>query len=157
MPYDSLVMAAAATEINALTGARVMKVYQPDRFGITLKLHALEGNCQLLLSAHPVTGRAHLTTQARENPGNPPLFCMVLRKHLEGGRLIKVEQLGWERVLHLSFQITDETGMPGLRDLYLEIMGKHSNLVLVHPTDHLIIDGIRRYSHNVSRHREVLP
>ncbi len=158
MPYDSLVMAAATTELaRSLVSGRVVKIYQPDHFTVTLRFHTVEANLQLLLCAHPMTGRAQLTATSRENPENPPLFCMVLRKHLEGGRLIQVEQLGWERILRFTFSITDETGLPAQRQLLLEIMGKHSNLILVDPQDGVIIDGIRRYSHNLSRHREVLP
>jgi len=158
MPYDSFVMAASAFELaQSLTGGRVTKIYQPDHFTITLRFHTAEANLQLLLSAHPMTGRAQLTETSRENPENPPLFCMVLRKHLEGARLTQVQQLGWERILRFTFSITDETGMPAQRQLFLEIMGKHSNLILVDPKNGVIIDGIRRYSHHLSRHREVLP
>lgn len=158
MPYDSLVMAASSSEFqHKLLGSRVMKIYQPDKFSITMRFHTAEGNLQAYLSAHPVTGRAHFTNVSRENPGNPPLFCMVLRKHLEGGRLTAIEQLGWERILRFTFSTTDETGLPAERHLYLEIMGKHSNLILVDAANHTIIDGIRRYSHHLSRYREVLP
>lgn len=158
MPYDSLVMAASSSEFqNKLLGSRVMKIYQPDKFSITMRFHTVQGNLQVFLSAHPVTGRAHFTNISRENPDNPPLFCMVLRKHLEGGRVTAIEQLGWERILRFTFSTTDETGLPAERYLYLEIMGKHSNLILVDATTDTIIDGIRRYSHHLSRYREVLP
>ncbi|MDD2568900.1 MAG: NFACT RNA binding domain-containing protein [Clostridia bacterium] len=158
MPFDSLTLAAAEYELKTkILGSRVIKIHQPDKFSIILRLHNNGQNYRLLLSAHPVLGRIHLTENAADNPTTPPLFCMVLRKHLEGAKITAIAQQNWDRVIHIDFNATDETGEPVKRRLILEIMGKHSNLVLTDSETGLIFDGIRRYSYNLSRHREILP
>ena len=158
MPFDSLTTTAASQETaNLLLGAKVIKIHQPDRFSILLRLHHPGGNAKLLISAHPVFGRFHLTETQPENPATPPMFCMVLRKHLENSKLVDIQQLGDDRIVFFDFDATDEIGTPVKRRLILEIMGKHSNLILIDPAENIILDGIRRYSHQISRHREVLP
>ncbi len=158
MPFDSLTLAAVTAQLQKkILGTRVIKVHQPNKTTIILRLHGNGDNYKLLLCAHPQQARVHLVETTEENPAQPPLFCMVLRKHLEGGRLVKISQNSWERILLLDFEITDETGMPGTRRLVVEIMGKHSNIILLDQASEVIFDGIRRYSHNLSRHREVLP
>ncbi len=158
MPFDSMVMAAVAHELSqTLADAKIIKIHQPDRVSLSLKLWNRSGHYRLLLSAHPSQGRAHLSREEQSNPQQPPLFCMVLRKHLEGGRIQRIAQRGTERILDLYIDNRDETGLPIRRLLSLEVMGKHSNILLIDPENHTILDGIRRYSHNVSRYREVLP
>ncbi len=157
MAYDTFVTAAVADEIkNCLVSGKVIKIHQPDRFSILIKFHTFAGNPKLLLSAHPVDARVHLTQNAKENPLKPPLFCMVLRKWLEGARLVSVTQPSLERILRLEFATHNELGDEVSCFLIAEIMGKHSNLILTDAQDK-IIDAIRRYSHLVSRYREVLP
>jgi len=158
MAFDSLCLAAEIAGLQEqIIGAKISRVYQPDRFSILLKLYGVNGQSKLLLSAHPNEGRLNLTEENPDNPAQPPLFCMVLRKHLENGRIVDVRQRGYERVAELDIEATDEIGEPTKRRLILEIMGKHSNLILLDAENNLILDGIRRYSHNLSRHREVLP
>jgi len=110
----------------------------------------------LLVSAHAEHCRLHFTDANLPNPGQPPLFCMVLRKHLQGGILAAVRQVGLERIIELHFSAMDEVGRSVQRALVVEIMGKHSNILLLEP-DGTIVDALRRYTHAVSRHREVLP
>lgn len=158
MSFDGIVLAAVRTELEAtLIHARIDKIYQPA--SDTLVLHTRQKGItrKLLLSAHATHTRVHFTEQSFENPPSPPLFCMVLRKHLEGSRVIRVSQPGLERQLSLHVETVDELGRPGERVLVCEIMGKHSNIILVDPVTGIILDGIRRYTHAVSRHREVLP
>lgn len=158
MAFDSLCMQSAVQSLaKDIIGAKVMKVQQPDKYTIILKIYGNGKNMKLLLSAHPVYGRIHLTNENPENPAAPPMFCMVLRKHLENSRITAITQVGSERIVHLDFDGTDEIGDPVRRRLILEIMSKHSNLILTDPQNDKIFDGIRRYSHSVSRHREVLP
>lgn len=158
MPFDGLVMAAVSSELkNQIIGARVEKIHQPLREEIALVISKPRERYRLLLSANATQARIHLTHENKPNPSSPPMFCMVLRKHLEGGRLVAVEQPGLERILHLKFDTRDELGQPAIKTLVIEVMGKHSNIILLDDQKGTIIDGIKRYSHAVSRHREVLP
>jgi len=158
VPFDGLVMAAVRSELEAkLTGGRIERVYQPDKVELVLLVHKPGARQKLLLSANARNARVHLTKSTRENPTSPPLFCMVLRKHLEGGRIIGFEQAGLERVLVVRVDSRDELGQPSEKHLICEIMGKHSNIILKDNSNGVVIDGIKRYSHSVSRYREILP
>jgi len=158
MPFDGLVLAATKKELeDKLAGGRIERVYQPDKNEIILMIHRSGFRGRLLLSADAQNARVHLTITSKENPATPPAFCMVLRKHLEGGRVTGFEQPGLERVLIIKIDAKDELGHPSPKHLICEIMGKHSNIILIDPSANIIIDGIKRYSHAVSRYREVLP
>ncbi|HEX3031416.1 MAG TPA: NFACT RNA binding domain-containing protein, partial [Bacillota bacterium] len=111
----------------------------------------------LVLSAHAQRARVHLTEVQKENPQSPPMFCMILRKYLEGGKITRIEQTGLERVLRIWVEAVDELGTPAPKVLVAEVMGKHSNIILLDPETNIILDGIKRYSHALSRYREVLP
>ncbi len=156
MPYDGLVLAAVVQELQPLIDTRIDKIYQPLREEIHLLLRSAGEKVRLLLNTNSNLARVHLTWQSKANPTFPPVFCMVLRKHLEGGRIKAIRQIGLDRVLHLEIENRDELGQLSLKTLILEIMGKHSNLILVNEQGE-ILDGIRRYGHAVSRHREILP
>lgn len=158
MPFDGLVLAAVRQELDEkFKGARIEKIYQPEKEELALVLHQPGLRQRLLLSAHARDARVHLTATAKENPTSAPLFCMVLRKHLEGGRILAFEQSGLERVLIIRVESRDELGRFSEKHLICEIMGKHSNIILLDPDLGTILDGIKRYSHSVSRYREVLP
>ena len=157
MPFDNICLAAAVKDCQTLQGAKLTKIYQPDKYTVLLRLYGEGRQHRLLLCANPQDGRLQLTQFNAENPTKPPLFCMVLRKHLENARLLTVRQIPGERIVQLDFAAHDEIGTPTERTLVLEIMGKHSNLLLLDTPSGRIIDAARRYSHNVSRHREVLP
>lgn len=156
MAFDGLFLAAIREELIPITGSRVDRVFQPEKETVILHLRKGRETRKLLLCSLADQARIHLTTAGFTNPPTPPLLCMVLRKHLEGGILTAVEQPGLERVLKLHFNTTDELGRQAPRLLLIEIMGKHSNIILLNP-EGCIIDAARRYTHAVSRHREVLP
>lgn len=157
MAFDSACLAAVAAEVRAtLVGGRVDRVLQPESDVLVLLLYGRGRNHRLLLSAHPRHARVHLTRAERPNPQHPPAFCMLLRKHLAGARLLSAQQVGRDRILHLGFEGMDELGNPVRLTLVAEVMGKHSNLVLLGP-DGRIIDAIRRVSEAVNRYRELLP
>ncbi|MDK2894842.1 MAG: hypothetical protein PWQ98_968 [Moorella sp. (in: firmicutes)] len=156
MAFDGLFLAAIKEELTGLVGSRVDRIFQPEKETIILHLRKGRDTKKLLLCSLADQARVHLTAAGFTNPVTPPLFCMVLRKHLEGGTLVAVEQPGLERVLLFHFHTTDELGRPATRQLVTEIMGKHSNIILLNP-EGSIIDAARRYTHAVSRHREVLP
>lgn len=158
MSFDGLVMSAVKTELQQmLTGCRIEKIYQPLADEIVLLVHKNRDKFRLLISADARDARIHLTRTVKENPLTPPMFCMVLRKHLEGGRIIGFAQSGLERVLKISVEAIDELGRMAEKCLVCEVMGKHSNIILVDPGSNVILDGIKRYSYGTSRHREVLP
>jgi len=158
MAFDGIVLAAVTKELQALVGCRIEKIYQPDTNCLLLHLHSRNSKAKLFLSAHPVNGRVHLSQLVYDNPLYPPLFCMLLRKHLEGGKIINISQgENLERCLYILIEVFDEVGDLKIRQLVIEIMGKHSNIILVDPASGTIIDGIKRVSSEVSRHREVLP
>ncbi len=158
MPFDGMVLAAVKNELSAsLTGLRIEKIYQPAKEEVHLILGRPGEKHRLLLSADPGLARVHLTSRAGENPPSPPVFCMVLRKHLEGGRIAGFSQPGYDRTLAITVDTRDELGMPSSKQIICEIMGRHSNIILYDPESGTVLDGIRRYSHAVSRHREVFP
>jgi predicted ribosome quality control (RQC) complex YloA/Tae2 family protein len=158
MAFDGIVLAAVTKELQVLIGCRIEKIYQPEASCLVLHLHNRNNKTKLFLSAHPVNGRAHLSQLIYDNPLNPPLFCMLLRKHLEGGKIISISQgENLERCLYVSVEVFDEVGDLKIRQLVIEIMGKHSNIILIDPVSGTIIDSIKRVSSEVSRHREVLP
>jgi predicted ribosome quality control (RQC) complex YloA/Tae2 family protein len=157
MAFDSFFIRAANQEINMLlSGLKVGKIYQPERRAIIMRFNGREGHYRLLLSANTRRPRFHFCGGEYKNPVSPPLFCMVLRKYLEGSKFIAVSQQGMERIVVFKFLGRNELGDGVYRYLIMEIMGKHSNIILTDETN-TIIDGIFRYSHALSRHREVLP
>jgi len=157
MSLDGIVTRALVHELQAAVGARISKIYQPTEHEIILHMRGQGASRRLLLSAHPSMPRLHWTQAAWENPSEPPMFCMLLRKHCEGGVIEAIVQDGLERVVHLDIRHRDELGDLSLKRLTLEIMGRHSNLILMDPASGMIHDGIRHVTHAVSSYRVVLP
>lgn len=156
MPMDGLTLGFMARELGeSLQDGRVEKVSQPEKDMLVLTIRAQGKNHKLLLSAAPSFARAHLTEANYQNPADAPMFCMLMRKHLQGGRLTGLKQLGGDRVLVLTIENKDELGDSAPRELYLELMGRHSNLTLV--KDGRIVDAIRHVSGDMSRVRQALP
>ena len=156
MPLDGLTLGFVARELNImLAGSRIERVSQPEKDMLLLALRSNGKSCKLLLSAAPGMARAHLTEAQFVNPAEPPVFCMLLRKHLTGGRILSIAQLGGDRVLLFSLEAQDELGVLHPYELYLEAMGRYSNLTLVR--DGRIIDAIRHVTDNMSRVRQALP
>ena len=157
MPLDALFLTALRGELSAqLAGCRVDKVQQPSRDTLVLHLRAPGAQVKLLLSASPNHPRLHLTQSALENPAQPPMFCMLLRKHLTGGRLLEITQPPMERLVQLRFACTGELGESSEKSLVLELMGRNSNLILL-GEDGRIIDCMRRVDFEMSEQRQVLP
>lgn len=157
MTYDGLIMAAITSELKAWCDARLERVFQPETATLNLLLHHGQlGKGRLVISAGPHSPRVHLTAYRQDNPPTPPMFCMLLRKHLEGAKLLQVEQLGLERVLTFYFSGKDDLGNRVIYRLIAEIMGRHSNIVLVGPNDK-VIDAIVRVPPAMSSVRIMLP
>lgn len=157
MPFDGVVTKAVSDELNyILTGGRVFKVYQPERDTLLLHIRARSRNVKLLLSCNANSARIHLTEMEYENPSSPPMFCMLLRKHLIGGTVIKVDFSNYERILTLCIEAADELGDKSYKKLIIEIMGRHSNIILVNHGGK-IIDAIKHVDQDINRVREVMP
>ena len=157
MPLDGVTMRLLVKELNEkLAGGRVDKINQPQRTDIVMQIRSGGTNHHLLLSAHPGEPRLHLTRKPGSNPLQAPMFCMLLRKHLSGAKLLAVESPGMERIAVLRFQIIDEMGDRTERRLICEIMGRHSNLILLNEKQ-IILDSIARVDVSMSRVREVMP
>jgi len=156
MPLDAICLTAVANEIRlAIVGGRIDKIHQPGRDEVVLAVRGSE-NVKLFLSANPSHPRAQLTQISRENPDKPPMFCMLLRKHLTGARILDLVQPPMERVLRLVMEATDELGDRVERQLVLEAMGRHSNLILL-DQDGRIVDCLRRVDSDMSARRQILP
>lgn len=156
MPFDAVFLSAVTQELQPICGMRIDKVQQPTRDTVLLSLRSRDGNCKLLLSASVNHPRIHLTTARYEQPAQPPMFCMLLRKHLTGGKIKSLTQLPLERAVDLCMECTDELGELSDRHLYLELMGRNSNLILA-GADGRIIDCLRRVDLGMSEKRQVLP
>jgi predicted ribosome quality control (RQC) complex YloA/Tae2 family protein len=141
---------------NRLSGGRIGKIQQIKRDTIILHIRASGENYRLLISSNASSPRIHLTWKQYESPNNPPVFCMVLRKHLSGARILGFKTAGFERVIIMEAEAMDELGDRSIKRLAVEIMGKHSNIILLNK-DNRIIDAIRHVDSQLNRVRELLP
>lgn len=158
MPFDGMFAAAVRHQLNdVLVGARIDKIYQPTPYTIVLHCRMAGDNVRLLLSADPHHARVHLTRVSLPNPLQAPAYCMLLRKYLDPGKIVAVEQVGFDRILHVVIDGYDEHGQPARRRLIAELTGRNSNLVLVDDRSGRIIDAIRRASARINRYRTMLP
>lgn len=162
MPLDALCLSGLVHELDqTVTGGKIDKIYQPGRDEILLAVRTpSHGNVRLLLSANPSHPRPQLTQISRENPDTPPMFCMLLRKHLSGARLLAVEQPPLERVVIFTLEALNELGDRVERRLVLEAIGRRSNLILLDESGR-ILDCMRRVESNLgtgsAQQRSLLP
>lgn len=148
MSLDGALLHCVKSELESLIGARVDKIYQPSREEIVLSLRNLNGadksRKSLIFSANGAAARVHLTSAEFENPQSPPMFCMLLRKHLGNGRLVNIRQDGLERILFFDFECVNEIGDVVVNTLTAEIMGRNSNIILTRSGK--VVDSVRRVS-----------
>ena len=157
MAFDAVFLSAVLEEIRTrCLGARVDKIHQPSRDTLILHLRCREGREKLLFAANPTAPRLHLTTASPENPAEPPMFCMLLRKHLLGANLTEISQIPMERAATFTFDCTDEMGFPVQKKLVAELMGRTCNLYLLSPEGR-ILDCLRRIGLDESAKRAALP
>jgi len=157
MPIDGLTLGFLAAELNEkVRGFRVEKIQQPESDELLLTLHGQGTTVRLLLSANSGHARIHLTNQPRQNPVEAPMFCMMLRRRLTGAVVHQFRQVEGDRVLVLELENSDELGERVHWRLVAELMGRHSNLILLDANDR-IVDAIRHVNVQMSRVREVLP
>ncbi|SEP55771.1 Rqc2 family fibronectin-binding protein [Piscibacillus halophilus] len=158
MAFDGIVTRAVTHELHEeLSSGRITKIYQPTDTELIFTIRKNGQNKQLLISIHPNYARVHLTDEKFNNPKEPPMFCMVLRKHLNAGFVEYVEQVELERIIHLSVRSKDEIGDEKNKKLIIEIMGKHSNVILMDPERDMILDSFKHISSLQNRHRSILP
>lgn len=157
MAFDGIVIHALTEELNELLcGGKIDKIHQPERSTVTVNIRTRDGGYRLLLCANPSCARVHLMTNSMENPASPPMFCMLLRKHLSGGKITLIEQPDFERIVRIHIENYDEMGYVSEKILICELMGKYSNIILVGKDDK-IIDSIFHVDFTVSSVRQILP
>ncbi len=159
MAYDGVLCGIIARQLAAeLVSAKIEKIQQPEPDEIIMQLAtAGAGRKKLLISTNPQGARVHYTALPYENPAQPPNFCMLLRKHIQGGRINSVRQIETERIICFEIETVNEMGFSVSKKLIAECMGKHSNLVLLNAENDTVIDSIKRVSIDVNRYRQLLP
>lgn len=157
MAFDGLFTTAMTTELQKLVTGRITKIHQPNAQEILLHVRAGGTNYKLLYSIHSAYARVQLTNQSIENPAEPPMFCTLLRKHLEGGMIASITQDGTDRIITMEVNATNEIGDPVKRILSAEIMGRHSNILLIDCATNKIIDSLKHLPPAVNSYRTVMP
>lgn len=159
MSFDGIVVKSLVDELREkLIDTKIDKVYQPEKDEVCLKIRSKEGVYKLLLSASASHPRVYIANKyEKSNPKKAPVFCMTLRKYIQGGVIVDIGQVGFERIIKISVESYDELREKTRKDLYIEIMGKHSNIILVSELGGKVIDSIKRVPLSVSRVRQVLP
>jgi predicted ribosome quality control (RQC) complex YloA/Tae2 family protein len=157
VPFDSLTLAAVAAELRPLLiGGQIQDIRQPEPNELLLTIRSQGRNFTLLLSADARFARMHLTTERKPNSPTPSAFCIALRRHLENGRILDVRQRDFDRVFEIDVQLATEDGTLATPTLVAELMGKHSNLILV--SEHgIVVEAAKRISSRINRFRETLP
>ncbi len=156
MALDAICVRALAKEIEkSIVGGRIDKIYQPERDEIVLGIRTFTENYKIVLCANSTYPRVHFTSVNKKNPSTAPLFCMLLRKHLGSGKIISVKQVEFERIIEFEIESYDDLGDLTVKKLIIEIMGRHSNIILT--IGGKIIDSIKHIDLTVSSVRQVLP
>lgn len=157
MALDGIVTRAIVHELQGCKGGRISKIHQPNGHDVVLTLRAQRGNSKLLISASPTYPRVHFTDKTFLNPTEAPMFCMLLRKHCEGAIIEEIRQIGMERIIHIDVRQRDELGDVSVKRIIIELMGRHSNIVLLDPVTGTILDGIHHVTPSISSYRVIMP
>lgn len=157
MALDGIVTRSIVHELQICVGGRINKIHQPSTSDIIINLRSQGGNRRLILSANPTYPRVHLTEQSFPNPQEAPMFCMLLRKHCEGGMIEAITQYGMERIIAFDIRQRDELGDISAKRIIVELMGRHSNIILVDPNTGTQLDGIHHVTPSISSYRVVMP
>ena len=157
MAFDAGMLRCTLSELRKTAlGARIEKVYQPERDEILLQMRSFEGGKRLLINAGSNNSRIGFCEIPKENPQNPPMFCMLLRKYLQGAKLVEIEQADFDRVAFLGFDTRDEMGFECRRYLIAELMGKYSNLIFA-DGEKRIITALRTTDFSFDSVRQLIP
>lgn len=157
MAFDGLFTKSMTIELQQLVSGRISKVHQPNAQEILMHIRAQGKNFKLLFSVHPSYSRVQITNETIDNPATPPLFCMVLRKHIEGGVIASIRQHETDRIIIFQIHSKNEIGDDMTREIHMEIMGRHSNLLLVDPSRNLLLESIKHLSPSMNSYRTILP
>ncbi|MDY0234411.1 MAG: NFACT RNA binding domain-containing protein [Gudongella sp.] len=158
MSYDGITTRAIVHELSQLLiGGRIDKIHQQEKDELLIQVYSNGKNYKLLLSASSNNPRLYITNESKKNPLSPPMFCMLLRKHITSSIILNIEQYKMDRVVVFTLSGFDELGNKKNRELIIEIMGKHSNIILVDKESHIILDSIKRVPLSISRVRQILP
>lgn len=158
MSFDGLFTRSMTKELNEnLLHGRINKIHQPYKNEIIMIIRANGKNHKVLLSAHPSYSRVQITKENYENPSVPPMFCMLLRKHLEGYIVEGIKQVELDRMIIIEVKGRNEIGDISYKQLIIEVMGRHSNIILVDKERNMILDSIKHISPSMNTHRTVLP
>ena len=158
MAYDGIITYAIAKELEErIVLGKIEKVYQPGPEELLIHIHTKSGNVRLFMSCNSMSARVCLTENRYANPDQPPTFCMLMRKHVQGGRITAVRQKDSERIIEIDIEAQNELGFSVCKRLIVEIMAKHSNIILVDIESGKVIDSIKRISIDVNRYRQLLP
>lgn len=158
MPFDGIVTKSVVEELqDTIVQGRISKIYQPTSTELVFTIRNQRKNHTLLLSIHPTYARFHLTNDKYQNPKEPPMFCMLLRKHLSGAIVESIQQDGLERIITINIRSIDEIGDAENKSLIIELMGRHSNIMLVSEGKEHIIDSLKHVSSLQNRYRSILP
>lgn len=156
MPLDGVFLNAIVKELSTVINGKIDKVHQPSDFESIFIIKKDRKTFKLLLCANPSFPRIHITEQNYENPITPPSFCMTLRKYLNGAKIVDIYQINFDRIIEFKIEGKDELGYPIIYYLVIEIMGKHSNIILLNEKKY-VIDSIKRIGSEVNRYRQILP
>ena len=157
MAFDAVAVRCLVKDLkDKLINSRIDKIHQPEKDEITINLRTMTDNFKLVLSASPAHPRVHFTNVSKKNPISAPMFCMLLRKHIGSGKITDIEQIGFERIIKFWIESYDELGDLTTKYLIVEIMGRHSNIILTNQ-DMRILDCIKHIDFTVSSVRQLLP
>ena len=159
MALDGLVIHSLVDELSTkLVGGKVDKVHQPEDDEIVLYIRNNKENYKLVLSCSSSNPRVYIANDyKKENPKKAPMLCMLFRKYIQSGNIVGISQVGFERIIKISVNSLDELKEKSTKDIYIEIMGRHSNIILTHSLDNKIIDSAKRIPTSISRVRQILP
>lgn len=158
MSLDGITIRALVYELQyALINGKINKVHQPENDELLLDIRNNGISKKLIISASSNNPRIHFTKDTKKNPMSPAMFCMLLRKHIQNGRILSIEQDGFERVIKILISSYNELGDLTEKELIIEIMGRHSNIILVNNEEEKIIDSIKRVTPDISSVRQILP
>lgn len=157
MAFDGLVVANLVHELKTeLLGSRISKIAMPNKDELLFQIKSHTGNHKLLISAGASLPLMYLTPEKKPNPMVAPAFCMLLRKHIGNAKITDISQFSLERIICIRLEHLDELGDPATKHLYIELMGKHSNIIFTDEND-IVLDSIKRIPSSISSIREVLP
>ena len=159
MALDGLVIHSLAHELHSkLVGGKIDKIHQPENDELVLYIRNNKENFKLVLSSSASNPRVYIANDyKKENPIKAPMFCMLFRKYIQGGIITEISQVNFERIIKISIESFDELKEKTTKDIYIEIMGRHSNIILVQQKEEKIIDSIKRIPPSISRVRQLLP